>query len=116
MSDTNHRFKSEIGTTFFIRHVRYLLKIGSKVVEIYQNFKILKIEKKFSFFGVSINSVALELNSPAQIEKNWIFDFFKNHKKIKFFCDFANFVNARSQSSVGVESSRGTQNARNKPN
>ena len=32
--------------------------------------------EKMQFFGVSITSVALELGSLAQIEKNWIFDFF----------------------------------------
>ena len=66
------------------------------------------------FFGVSITSVALELGSLAQIEKNWIFDFFKNCKKTKFCVILLFIVHARSQSSVGVRSSRGTQNTRNK--
>ena len=63
------------------------------------------------FFHVSITSVALELDSLAQIGKKWIFDFSKI-KKNKISRDFANFfVHARSQSIVGVERSRGTQNA-----
>ena len=51
-----------------------------------------------------------------KLKKTGFSIFSKNTKKSKFHVELLIFVNARSQSSVVVESSRGTQNARNKPN
>ena len=106
----------EIGTKSEIRPVRYLLEMGSKVVKIDKNLKIVKIEKKCSFF--TYRSLSWPKNSRLQLKlkKTGFSIFSKITKKSECFVILLIFVNARSQSSVGVESSRGTQNAHNKPN
>ena len=75
----------------------------------------MKIEKKCSFF--TYRSLPQPQNSVLQLKlkKSGFSIFSKIAKKTKFCVILLFFVHARSQSSVRVEGSRGTQNARNKP-
>ena len=53
-------------------HTQNWVKSGQN----WPKFKNSENWEKMQFFHVSITFVALELDSPAQIEKKWIFDFF----------------------------------------
>ena len=92
-------------------HTRNQVKSGQNR----PTFLILKIEKKCSLF--TYRPLPQPQNSILQLKlkKNGFSIFSKIAKKTKFCVILLFFVHARSQSSVGVGSSRGTQNARNKP-